>query len=159
MTTKIELKGTLSYNLSQISRLLVLDLNHRFLAKKIDITVDQWSVLNSLWSNDGLCQNQLASCTGKDRSSITRIIDGMAKQDLLYRVSSEADRRNNLIFLTAKGKELKSLLSKIVSGFESDISELFTHDELANLRMMINRIDIFLHQKNSLNNNPKKTTK
>lgn len=86
-------------------------LNRRFLRNfrmaDIDITIEQWSVLNILWQGDGITQQSLSHRTFKDKPSITRLINNLEKLNLVVRIPDKADRRINLIFLTQKGRMLE----------------------------------------------------
>ncbi len=84
----------------------------RRLQKKINtaglnITIEQWSVLYHLWKENGRNQQQLCNATFRDKPSITRLVDNLEKLNLVKRVSSENDRRINLIYLTKQGQKLE----------------------------------------------------
>lgn len=87
---------------SAINRRMNRDLH----SEGLDITPEQWSVLMYLWQQDGVNQREIADATYKDKPSITRLIDNLEKQGLLFRKQDNVDRRTNKIFLTKEGKEL-----------------------------------------------------
>ncbi|EGK02973.1 MULTISPECIES: MarR family winged helix-turn-helix transcriptional regulator [Dysgonomonas] len=80
----------------------------------LDITPEQWTVLAFLWREDGVTQQTLCNSTFKDKPSMTRLIDNLAKQNLVYRNASTIDRRSNYIFLTDLGKSIKDKANKAV---------------------------------------------
>jgi len=86
-----------------------------FRKEGLDITPEQWSVLAFLWREDGVTQQTLCNSTFKDKPSMTRLIDNLAKQDLVYRNASTTDRRSNYIFLTDLGHSIKDKANKAVS--------------------------------------------
>ena len=67
-----------------------------------------------LWYKDGQRQQDLADLVHKDKTSITRTIDGMEKRNLVVRIPDRLDRRQKLIYLTDKGKRLREELMRIV---------------------------------------------
>lgn len=146
MTTKIELRETLGFAVSNSSRQLANALVHRFAKSGIQLTVEQWSVLNCLWRKDGICQHELAICSGKERPSMTRIIDGLEKRGMVERRASEADRRHNLIFLTPISKVLEPKVSETVRSFEAEIAQLFTEQELEVVSVFMQRIEQYFQQ-------------
>jgi DNA-binding MarR family transcriptional regulator len=82
-----------------------------FMQKKLneanlDLTVDQWVVIDHIKPNNGITQNELATITCKDAPTITRILDILVKKELLIRKMSENDRRKFEVFLTQKGLDL-----------------------------------------------------
>ncbi|QNL48531.1 MarR family transcriptional regulator [Olivibacter sp. SDN3] len=78
-----------------------------FKTANLEITIEQWTVLNVLWDKDGQSQQELSNSTFRDKPSITRLIDNLEKQNLVVRIPDKADRRTNLVFLTHKAKKLK----------------------------------------------------
>jgi len=76
----------------------------------LEITVEQWMVLTILWESNGLVQQHLADTIHKDKTTITRLIDGLEKRNLIVRVPDKTDRRQKMIYLTEKGKKLEDKL-------------------------------------------------
>lgn len=72
----------------------------------IDITTEQWVILDSLHQQDGQSQTDLAKSNFKDAPTLSRIIDLMCKKGMTERQRSKEDRRSFNIFLTQKGKEI-----------------------------------------------------
>lgn len=72
----------------------------------IDLTVDQWVVLDHIHPTPGISQNDLAIITAKDAPTITRILDLLVYKGLIKRQMSEFDRRKFSIFLTEEGEKL-----------------------------------------------------
>jgi DNA-binding MarR family transcriptional regulator len=80
----------------------------------LEITPEQWTVLAFLWREDGVTQQTLCNSTFKDKPSMTRLIDNLAKQNLVYRSTSVKDRRSNYIYLTDLGKSIREKAQKAV---------------------------------------------
>lgn len=76
----------------------------------LDITFELLEIIALLWRKDGINQQELADAAIKDKSSMTYLIDNLAKRDLVTRTEDENDRRNKLIFLTAEGRLLEKKL-------------------------------------------------
>lgn len=72
----------------------------------LDITVDQWVVLDNASRTEGVSQVELADLVYKDAPTITRIIDLLVKKGMVTRRMSENDRRRFNIYLTDKGKSV-----------------------------------------------------
>jgi DNA-binding MarR family transcriptional regulator len=60
-----------------------------------------------LWKQDGISQQELCTASYRDKPSITRLVDNLEKLQLVKRVSSESDRRMNLIYLTGRAQKLQ----------------------------------------------------
>lgn len=93
-----------------INRLLY----RNFRKYNLQITPEQWTVLAFLWRKDGVTQQMLCDSTFKDKPSMTRLIDNLEKQNLVYRIASKEDRRSNFIHLTEQGKSIEVDATKAV---------------------------------------------
>ena len=81
-------------------------LQKRFDTEGVDLTVDQWVVLNHSFQNEGISQIELCDLVYKDAAAtLTRIIDLLVKKELMSRQMANDDRRKFNIFLTDKGRE------------------------------------------------------
>ena len=105
------LDDSLGYLVNRTARALVNRLSENFSRAGFDVTPEQWRVLVNLWAEDGRTQQALSQATDKKKTSITRLIHGMVKRSLVVRVPDGSDRRQNLIYLTHKGRQLQSGLS------------------------------------------------
>ena len=77
-----------------------------FKKEGLDITIDQWGVLQILDENGGnLNHTQLSNLMLKDKPTLTRIVDLLCKKGLTERIPSEDDRRVLNIHLTKPGKK------------------------------------------------------
>lgn len=79
-------------------------LDKRFEEATIDLTVDQWVLIERLFRHKKLSQHQLAVLSDKDPATITRILDITCKKNLTVRMPSLTDRRSFDILLTPHGK-------------------------------------------------------
>lgn len=101
-------KGELySFITGKASTAIARRLQKKFNTAELNVTIEQWSVLYHLWKQDGISQQELCNATFRDKPSITRLVDNLEKLQLVKRVSSDADRRMNLIFLTRQAQKLQ----------------------------------------------------
>jgi len=82
----------------------------RIKENQLNITYEMLEVLMCLWEKDGINQQEIASRIIKEKASMTYLIDNLSKRELVKREEDENDRRNNLIYLTKKGKHLQEEL-------------------------------------------------
>jgi DNA-binding MarR family transcriptional regulator len=71
----------------------------------VDLTVDQWVLIDHIARNQGITQNELAEITAKDAPTITRILDLLVKKGLVERRNATEDRRRFHVFLTTAGEQ------------------------------------------------------
>ena len=101
-------KGELySFITGKASTAIARNLQKKFGAAGLKITIEQWSVLYHLWKEDGKSQQELCKATFRDKPSITRLVDNLEKLQLVKRVASENDRRINKIHLTKQASKLQ----------------------------------------------------
>jgi len=92
----------------KVGRLIENRLRINFAKEKINITPQQWSVLTYLWNENGISQQKLADAFSKDKTSMTRLLNNMEKNELIIRKQDTADKRNKNIFLTYRSRLLKN---------------------------------------------------
>jgi MarR family transcriptional regulator, organic hydroperoxide resistance regulator len=85
----------------------------RYLQIKIKshgVTLGTWYFLRALWHEDGLTQRELSRRIGTREPTTMTAILAMEANGLVKRVRNDADRRKQNVFLTAKGRRLRSKL-------------------------------------------------
>ena len=106
MTVKYKEHKNFGFLIERTIKKIRQNLQKRFADNNIDITVDQWVILDQLNNRNGMSQNELAECTYKDAPTVTRIIDLLCKKDLTTRVMDKDDRRRFKIMLTNEGNKV-----------------------------------------------------
>lgn len=79
----------------------------------LDITIDQWLVLNTIETFPHVSQLEIADRVFKDAASVTRIVDLLIRKGYLQRQSHPVDRRRFTLELTSPGKTLVKQVNKI----------------------------------------------
>jgi len=120
MNTDFNLENTLGYLINRCAILLKQELTHRFNQAGYDITPEEWAILNRLWEQDGMSQNELAERTVKDKTTITRFLVQMENKKLISRRASKTDGRSKNVYLTSNGQQLKPILINITKGLLSE---------------------------------------
>jgi DNA-binding MarR family transcriptional regulator len=101
--------------------------------------VDQWRVLNLLSEGSGYPMTEVADCVGVRPAALTRLVDRLVANNLVYRRIDPEDRRRVRLFLTPRGKSVHRRLAALV---ERSQAELFTSAEEAELLQdLLRRLD------------------
>lgn len=79
-----------------------------FKQNDLDLTPEQFLLVDLLWNNGSMSQQRLADMMHKDKNSITKFVDGLEKKQMVRRKQDPNDRRSNLIILTPKAEAMKS---------------------------------------------------
>ncbi len=78
-----------------------------FKKKGVNLTAEQYLVMDTLWNEGTLTQQAIAFIIQKDKNSVTQFIDNLEKKGLVTRSVAKEDRRVNNIVVTAEGMALK----------------------------------------------------
>lgn len=112
-------------------------INSKLSEQGVNLSRQQVVLMKILMQDGPLPQNDLAFLTDRDKTSLTRLINGMEKKNLVARITSAEDKRVNLVHLTKKGEkvlnETAPTLLKIASEMEKNVSE---EDRDAVIRVM-----------------------
>jgi DNA-binding MarR family transcriptional regulator len=126
--------------IGQAGRSMMRALQGQFKALSLDITVDQWIVLMHLWEEDGQNQATLGETAGHHKTTVTRAIDSLERQNMVLRVPDKSDRRNKLIYLTHLGREMQaSLMQPAILVHEEAVSDIDEAD-LATCKAVLAKI-------------------
>jgi len=74
----------------------------------VPLTPEQFILIDLLWNQGAMSQQQLADQMQKDKNSVTKLVDAIEKKGFVVRSQNPKDRRSNTILLTEKAELLKS---------------------------------------------------
>lgn len=102
MSKKTKEYGTL---IDRTLRMIKLNFIQGFKDAGVDLTPEQWVMIDRLHEHDGISQTELANGSFKNAPTVSRIIDLLVNKGMVERQRFENDRRRYKIFLTETGKE------------------------------------------------------
>lgn len=94
----------------------------------VPLTPEQFMLIDLLWNQGEMSQQQLADQMQKDKNSVTKLVDAIERKGFVVRKQNASDRRSNTLVLTEKAEILKpgakqkgiSILDKMLEGIEED---------------------------------------
>lgn len=101
MSTHIDKK--IGFLLERTTRIAKLSFTKAFKKLDVDITPEQWIVLDKLDIKKEMSQKEIGNESFKNAPTISRIIDNLVRKGYVSRVSEENDRRKTAISLTPNG--------------------------------------------------------
>lgn len=113
-------ESKLPHWVNRLSFVLRAEVQQRFRAAGYDLTAEEWSMLMQLWSEAPQSTARLAERSLRDRTTVTRLLDGMVKKGLLTRTHPPEDRRRILIDLTDRARALELPLVNLVEAVIAD---------------------------------------
>lgn len=78
-----------------------------FRQNNVNLTAEQYLVMDTLWNEGTLTQQEIAYIIQKDKNSVTQFVDNLEKKGLVTRSVSKDDRRVNNIVVTEQGMAMK----------------------------------------------------
>ena len=86
-----------------------------------DLTFEQLMVLFILNGNEGQNISQIAERADRERTTISRMIDGLEKRNLVVRIPDKIDGRQKILYLTKLGKNRIDQLAPQQEAFHNII--------------------------------------
>lgn len=108
---QLKLERQLCFRLYTASRLTTQ--TYEPFLKQLGITYTQYLVLLVLWEKDDQPINDIGKTLLLGINTISPLIKRMESQGLVARHNSDTDKRQQLVYLTQKGKEMKEKAAKI----------------------------------------------
>lgn len=140
MKPKFKLEESLGFLANLAALELKYSLTRNFKRHGYDVTAEQFAVLVSLWKKEAQTPSQLAEQLAKDKTNMTRILDGLEKRNLVVRRFHESDRRSCGIHLTEAGRQIKDKLIPLAADINRAALEGFSVKEEQALKKFLKNI-------------------
>ena len=101
-----------------------------FKKKGVNLTGEQYLVMDALWNEGTLTQQAIAFIIQKDKNSVTQFIDNLEKKGLVTRSVAKEDRRVNNIMLTEEGVALKDSTKQLAIDTMNKALDGISEDDL-----------------------------
>ncbi len=110
-------------------------------ASNVNLTPEQYLLIDLLWDEGPLTQQQIANQMQKDKNSITRLIDGLEKKGYVIRETDTEDRRKNLVMVTEMGQAKKQEITRIAIDAADNILGGIPTEELNTVVEVLNKLN------------------
>lgn len=95
-----------------------------------DLITSQGNILTALYENNGkLTMSQIAKKIGKDKSTVTSLINKLLKCGYINKLRNEDDKRVTYVTITDKGRQLEYKFNSITSQVHETAYKNFTPEE------------------------------
>ncbi len=121
-----------------------------------NLTPEQFLVMDTLWDEGVLTQQQIADITMRDKNSIVKLIDGLESRKLVRRVSNPKDRRQNLIEVTPYSRKIKDKVTELSLEAVATIIGDIPRDDLEAFVKTLARMERNMNPKSDLEELAKK---
>jgi DNA-binding MarR family transcriptional regulator len=110
-------------------------------ANNVDLTPEQYLLIDLLWDEGPLTQQEIADQMQKDKNSITKLIDGLEKKGYVTRETNPRDRRKNRVVVTKTGEEKKQEITRIAINAADNILGGIPTEELNTVVEVLNKLN------------------
>ena len=110
-----------------------------FKANGINLTAEQFLVMDTLWNQGEMTQQTIAYIIQKDKNSVTQFIDNLEKKGLVQRAVDASDRRVNNIKLSKEGMAMKDNTKAVAIEAINRILDGISEADLQTFVKVLNR--------------------
>lgn len=144
---------SIHYELEQTSRLMKKLTNQLFTKLGIVMTVDEYSALDTISVNAGICQRDLAKLILKDRANTGRILNSLEKKGFITRfIDTKNNRLVKKMGITEAGyKDLKAVTEKLNSYIEKITVTKISPSEVDKVQQTLKQFRMSLEQAVEMN--------
>lgn len=136
----IDFENSIGPWLGKTIKIIDIKLHEQFNLHGVDLTKEQMVVLKKLSLKDGLNQNELATLTLRNKSSLTRLVCKMEKKGLILRKTCKEDKRNKHLFITPLGKETFTKSKPIIKSMLATMQKGITEEEKKTMIRLLKQI-------------------
>ena len=110
-----------------------------FKSEGINLTAEQFLVMDTLWNQGEMTQQTIAYIIQKDTNSVTQVIDNWEKKGWVQRVVDSTDRRVNNIRLSEAGMAMKDNTKRVAIAALNDIVDGIPEEDLKSFVRVLNK--------------------
>ncbi len=132
------MEDQLAYLIASVNRQLEEELIETL--RPDGIPIEQFRILSALSSSDGRSMRELAEIVLVDPASLTKIVDRMVVDALVYRAPAPGDRRKVLIFLASKGTVLHNKLKGALTAQQRHLIGRLTEQKAEELTLLLREL-------------------
>jgi DNA-binding MarR family transcriptional regulator len=135
---QLRMKDQLAYMIASLNRQLEAELEDRL--RPGGVPIEQYRILEVLDASEPAAMGEIAHQSLIEAPTLTKIIDKMVAEGLVYRASDPNDRRRVLILTAPAGKTLFKRLRGVSTAQEQRIVDLLEGEKAAALRTLLKEL-------------------
>lgn len=128
----------IAYLLAQANRQVHKRLDDEF--RNEGVPVEQWRILKLLAERNGRPMSELTQAALLNHPTLTKMVDRMVSDALVYRRPDPEDGRKVLIFISERGRALNDRLNRIANLRQAEIVEGYGSRETQELKRLLTEL-------------------
>lgn len=130
----------IGYLIARANRMLEEDLARRL--QPGGIAIEQFRVLKALEQGQPLAMGELAATVLVEPATLTKIIDRMAAESLVFRMPDSKDRRKVKVALAPAGVAMCKKLLDVADAHEEHIAQILSGEKLDEIKRILSEISL-----------------
>lgn len=117
--------------------------------QKLDmpVSMDEFTAMDTISLNDGMCQRELAKLILKDRANTGRILNSLEEKGYIERfVDTKNNRLVRKMRLTPEGREITAKVSKVLREYIEKLPKVLSEEDKFELMESVKRFREGLEQ-------------
>ncbi len=110
--------------------------------ENVPLTPEQFLLIDLLWNQGPMSQQQLADQMQKDKNSVTKLVDAIERKGFVFRQQNAFDRRSNTLVLTDKALELRDDAKQKGISILDEMLEGISEAELRAFLSTLNKLNV-----------------
>jgi DNA-binding MarR family transcriptional regulator len=132
------LAGWVGFNLRVAQESAFAAFSH--LSREIGESPGRFATLTLIAENPGISQSTLGQAAGRDKSSMTPVLDDLVRRGLVSRGRSDEDRRSYRLSLTPAGERTLARLTACARRHEANLDRVIGRRERARFLRTLKRV-------------------
>jgi len=116
-----ELEQAIGLNVNRTAFLMTEEIARRFSSNGYQLSAQDFGILFRLLKQGAMTQVEIGTLMMRDKTTITRRVDGLVKKQLVERNPDPDDRRYYRIALTAAGNRALEAMIPLVRDFQQEV--------------------------------------
>lgn len=115
---------------------------HRFLRNTgAGITFEMLQIMSSLWTEQGISQQELAKRTAKDKACLTNLMQNLERKGYVCRREDPKDRRTKRVYLTEEGEGFRDWLVPQLKVYYGRLDEALGMEKLRHIEGLLKELE------------------
>ena len=110
--------------------------------ENVPLTPEQFLLIDLLWNQGPMSQQQLADQMHKDKNSVTKLVDAIERKGFVHRQQNASARRSNTLVLTEKALELRDHAKQKGISILDEMLEDISETELRAFLSTLNKLNV-----------------
>ncbi len=137
LISDFQLEQAIGLNVNRTAFLMTEEIAKRFAALGYTMSAQDFGILLRLSKYGSMTQNAIAGLLMRDKTTITRRIDGLVKKDLVKRTPDTKDKRYFQVSLTKKGEQALEATIPLVHDFQEEVlSDISDEDKAITIQTL-----------------------